>query len=85
MGAEGAIDVVFGKQIRASEDPDKARHEALEGYRQKLYNPYTAAKLGYVTDVIFRNETRQKLISAIEISSRKQESLPDKKHGNIPL
>jgi acetyl-CoA carboxylase carboxyltransferase component len=85
MGAEGATDIIFSKQIRSSENPVKTKKELMEGYKEKLFNPYAAAMLGYITDVIFPNETRYKLINAIEMASRKRESLPQKKHGNIPL
>lgn len=85
MGAEGATDIIFAKKIRNSDNPQKTKKEEMEGYKEKLFNPYAAAKLGYITDVIFPNETRYKLIDAIEMASRKKESLPTKKHGNIPL
>jgi acetyl-CoA carboxylase carboxyltransferase component len=85
MGAQGATDIIFSRQIRNSDDPLKTKKELMEGYKEKLFNPYAAAKLGYITDVIFPNETRYRLISAIDMASRKIENLPQKKHGNIPL
>lgn len=85
MGAPGAVNLIHGREIRNSDDPDKVRSEKIEDYKEKLCNPYAAAKLGYVTDVINPSETRQRLISAIELSGRKQDRLPGKKHGNIPL
>lgn len=85
MGAEGATDLIFAREIRSSQNPREIRKDRMEEYKQKLCNPYVAAKLGYVTDVIFPCETRLKLIQAIDVAGRKQECLPAKKHGNIPL
>ena len=85
MGAEGAANIVFKKDIAAADDPDAKRAEKIEEYEQKFNNPFRAAELGYVEDVIVPSETRAKLISAFEMLKNKTEDRPWKKHGNIPL
>ena len=66
-------------------DPEKTRQEKIEEYKEKFANPYVAASLGMVDDVIDPRETRIKLIKALEMLENKEESRPKKKHGNIPL
>ena len=73
------------KEIKNAEDPDAVRAAAIEDYEEKFNNPYVAAGLGYVDDVIEPATTRQRIISALDMLSTKRESLPAKKHGNIPL
>jgi len=85
MGADGAANVIHSREIRNSDNPDATRTQKVEEYKDKLCNPYVAAKLGYITDVIFPNETRMKLAQSMEFIKDKKETLPDKKHGNIPL
>ncbi|MUK87195.1 methylmalonyl-CoA carboxyltransferase [Ornithinibacillus sp. L9] len=85
MGPEGAANIIFAKEIAESDDPDKTRQEKIDTYREKFANPYIAAGLGMVDDVIDPRETRGKLIQAIEMLQHKQEHRPQKKHGNIPL
>ncbi|HAM81258.1 MAG TPA: methylmalonyl-CoA carboxyltransferase [Ornithinibacillus sp.] len=85
MGPEGAANIIFAKEIAASEDPEKIRQEKINIYRDKFANPYIAAKLGMVDDVIDPRETRIKLIQGLEMLYHKQEDRPSKKHGNIPL
>jgi acetyl-CoA carboxylase carboxyltransferase component len=79
MGAEGAVNILY-----RSETPEEREKKALE-YREMLYNPYVAAKRGYVDEVILPRETRRRLIAALGALGGKSESLPHKKHGNIPL
>jgi len=85
MGPEGAANIIFRKEIAASEDPISAREQRIEEYRNKFSNPYIAAARGYVDDVIDPATTRPRLISALEMLAGKRENRPAKKHGNIPL
>jgi len=85
MGAEGAVNIIHGKEIKAAKDPDKLKSQRIEEYREKLMNPYVAASKGLIDDVIDPAYTRIKLIAALKMLSNKRDSLPIKKHGNIPL
>ncbi|MDY0150814.1 MAG: carboxyl transferase domain-containing protein [Candidatus Cloacimonas sp.] len=84
MGAQGAANVIFRKEISSAEDPNAKRAEMILDYEQRFNNPYVAASRGYVDAVILPSDTRKRLIDALEILSTKSESLPPKKHGNIP-
>lgn len=85
MGADGAANIIFRKEIAAADDPVAARNEKIEEYREKFSTPYVAAARGYVDDVIDPATTRIRLINALEMLASKRESRPSKKHGNIPL
>ncbi|MDR3296285.1 MAG: methylmalonyl-CoA carboxyltransferase [Clostridiales Family XIII bacterium] len=85
MGAEGAANIVFRNEIKAAEDPIAKRQEKVAEYEEKFNNPYRAAEMGYVEDVIEPASSRQRLISAFDMLESKRQSLPAKKHGNIPL
>lgn len=85
MGAEGAANIIFAREISNSDDPDSTRADKIEEYRAKFANPYVAASHGMVDDVIDPRETRIKLLQALEMMRNKQETRPRKKHGNIPL
>ena len=85
MGAEGAVNILYRKEIEAAENPAAARAKLIEEYNDKFANPYVAAALGYLDDVIEPQETRPRLIRALRMLSNKRQSLPPKKHGNIPL
>ena len=85
MGAEGAANIIFRKDIADSEDPITFRAEKIEEYRNKFSNPYVAASKGYVDDVIDPASTRTYIISSLEMLQSKREDRPKKKHGNIPL
>ena len=85
MGASGAANVIFRKEIKAAEDPAAKRQEIIDNYENLLYNPYIAASRGFVDQVITPRETRPRLIEALEALSTKRETLPPKKHGNIPV
>jgi len=85
MGPEGAINIIFRKELAKAKDPEKRRRELVMEYRRKFANPYVAAEKGYIDDVIEPAETRPRLISALEILVTKRESRPAKKHANIPL
>jgi propionyl-CoA carboxylase beta chain len=85
MGPQGAINIIFRKEIAEAPDPEQKRLELVSDYRRKFANPYVAAQKGYIDDVIEPAETRPKLISALEMLSTKREPRPSKKHANIPL
>jgi methylmalonyl-CoA carboxyltransferase large subunit len=85
MGAEGAADVIFRKEIAAASDPAAERERLLEQYREKFYNPFAAASRGLVDDVIEPAETRAYIITALDSLQNKRDVRPHKKHGLIPL
>lgn len=87
MGASGAVNIISSvkKEIKAADDPEKVRAERIAEYEEQFNNPYYAASLGYVDDVIEPATARQRIISAYDMLATKRELLPAKKHGNIPL
>ena len=85
MGAAGAANIVFKNDIAEADDPIAKREEKIAEYEEKFNNPFRAAEIGYVDDIIEPSETRQRIIGAFDMLSSKRESLPAKKHGNIPL
>jgi propionyl-CoA carboxylase beta chain len=85
MGPEGAVNIVFRKEIEDAEDPDTRRAELIAEYKERFANPYAAAERGYVDDVIEPRRTRPVLVSALETALTKREPGPKRKHGNIPL
>jgi acetyl-CoA carboxylase carboxyltransferase component len=85
MGPEGAIDIIFRKELAEAADPEARRRELVADYRARFANPYVAASRGYVDDVITPRETRRRLIAALEVLHRKRASNPKRKHGNMPL
>ncbi len=85
MGPDGAVNIIFRKELDKAEDPVKRKAELVADYREKFANPYVAASRGYVDDVIEPRETRPRLINALEMLSNKRDANPAKKHGNIPL
>lgn len=85
MGADGAVDVMFNKQIAKAENPEQLRQEQIKKYEDKYLNPYFAASFGMVDEVILPEETRNKLIVAFDSLENKQVLMYSKKHGNIPL
>jgi propionyl-CoA carboxylase beta chain len=85
MGAEGAVNILNKKEIEKAKDPAKERARLIAEYNDKFANPYIAASLGYIDDVIDPADTRPRVIAALESLVNKRQSLPPKKHGNIPL
>jgi propionyl-CoA carboxylase beta subunit len=85
MGAKGAAEIIFKKEISGADDPEAKLEEKVDEYTRKFANPYLAAERGYVDEVILPSETRSKLITAFEMLKNKVDTLPKKKHGNIPL
>ena len=80
MGADGAVNIIFRNALT-----DEQKQKAVEDYRNKFASPYKAAELGYIDEIIYPKQTRNKLIGALEMTSNKSKSNPAKKHGNIPL
>ncbi|MDP6776832.1 MAG: acyl-CoA carboxylase subunit beta [Candidatus Latescibacteria bacterium] len=85
MGAEGAVNIIYRRDLEAARNPDAIRSKLIKEYEDLLYNPYVAANRGFVDAVINPEETRARLIEALEAMRTKNETLPPKKHGNIPL
>jgi propionyl-CoA carboxylase beta chain len=85
MGPDGAVNIIFRKELEKAEDPAARKAELVAEYRKKFANPYIAAERGYIDDVIEPKETRPRLINALEMLQNKRDSNPAKKHGNIPL
>jgi propionyl-CoA carboxylase beta chain len=85
MGPEGAVNIIFRKELADAKNQDKRKSELVAEYRNKFANPFVAAERGYIDDVIEPRETRPRLINALEMLSNKRDSNPAKKHGNIPL
>jgi acetyl-CoA carboxylase carboxyltransferase component len=85
MGPDGAINIVFRKELEGAKEPEKRRKELVADYVDKFANPYVAASRGFIDDVIEPHETRPRLINALAMLANKRDTLPAKKHGNIPL
>ena len=85
MGPEGAVNIIFRKQITEAEDPEAERTQLVQEYRDTFANPYVAAARGYIDDVIEPHQTRPRLIEALQMLQNKRDTNPPKKHGNIPL
>jgi propionyl-CoA carboxylase beta chain len=85
MGPEGAVNIIYRRELAQAADPEAARKERVEEFREKFANPYIAAERGYVDEVIEPKFTRAKLITALRMLDTKRDSNPPKKHGNIPL
>ena len=85
MGPEGAVNIVFRKELEEADDPDARRAELIADYRARFANPYTAAERGYVDEVIEPRRTRPVLCDALATALTKREPRPRRKHGNIPL
>ena len=85
MGAKGASEIIFRKEIAEASDPEAKLQEKVEDYTEKFANPYRAAHRGFIDEVIVPSETRIKLIKAFKMLENKVDQLPRKKHGNIPL
>jgi acetyl-CoA carboxylase carboxyltransferase component len=85
MGAEAATAIIHRSEIEKAEDPAAKEQEKIAEYRELLYNPYVAARMGYINAVIQPSETRPKIITALEALLNKKETRPPRKHGNIPM
>jgi acetyl-CoA carboxylase carboxyltransferase component len=85
MGVEGAVNIIFRDRLASSDDPDAERQRLVAEYEERLANPYLAAERGYVDEVILPSETRARVAGALALLENKRQSVPAKKHGNIPL
>jgi propionyl-CoA carboxylase beta chain len=85
MGPEGAVNIVYRRELAASGDGDAARKQKVDEFRERFANPFVAAERGYVDDVIEPHETRPRVIGALRMLETKVDTMPRKKHGNIPL
>jgi len=85
MGAEGAVQIIHRRRIEGAGNPDQERQRLIDDYTETFANPYKAAALGYLDDVIHPSETRRRLARALAMLLDKQEARPTRKHGNIPL
>jgi propionyl-CoA carboxylase beta chain len=85
MGAQGAVNILYRAELKNAEDPEARRAELIDDYDQALANPYIAAERGYIDAVISPHETRIEIVRALRLLRSKRETLPAKKHGNIPL
>ena len=85
MGPEGAVNIVYRRELAAAEDKTAVRQQKVDEFRERFANPFVAAERGYVDDVIEPRETRPRVIRALRMLENKVDTMPRKKHGNIPL
>jgi propionyl-CoA carboxylase beta chain len=85
MGADGAVNIVYRRELSAAADFEGARKQKVEEFRERFANPFVAAEHGFIDDVIEPHETRPRVISALRMLENKVDTMPRKKHGNIPL
>jgi propionyl-CoA carboxylase beta chain len=85
MGPDGAVSILYKREMDAAKNPAKLKDEKTREYREKFANPYAAAERGYVDEIIEPRDTRRRLIQALEVLHTKRDSNPPRKHGNIPL
>jgi len=85
MGPKGAVEIIFKKEIKEADNPEEKLQTRLDEYKEKFANPFIAAEMGYVDDVLIPSETRKKLIDVFQLLKTKVDKNPDKKHSNIPL
>jgi propionyl-CoA carboxylase beta subunit len=85
MGADGAVNIIFRKEIESAPDAASRRAELMLEYEDRFLNPYQAAERGYVDDVIDPRDTRRMLVRSLDMLRTKREQLPSRKHGNTPL
>lgn len=85
MGPEGAVNIIFRKELAEAEDPEARRKELVEDYRSNFASPFKAAELGYIDQIIFPENTRPRLIKALMMLKNKKETIPERRHGNVPL
>jgi propionyl-CoA carboxylase beta chain len=85
MGPEGAVDIVYKRELDGSDNREEVRQEKIDEFRDRFASPYVAAERGFVDAIIQPHETRKKLIQALAMLENKRDKNPAKKHGNIPL
>jgi propionyl-CoA carboxylase beta chain len=85
MGPEGAVNILYRRELGETGDPARFRADRIAEFREKFANPYVAAAHGYVDDVIEPRETRRRLVATLETLRTKRDQNPPRKHGNLPL
>ena len=85
MGPEGAVEIIYRREIQEAPDPQAFKDAKVEEFRKKFANPYVVAELGYVDEVIEPRDTRPKLIQSLKMTRNKRDHNPPRKHGNLPL
>jgi propionyl-CoA carboxylase beta chain len=85
MGPEGAVNIVYRRELAAANDPEALRKEKIEEFRERFASPFVAAERGFIDDVIEPHETRPKVIRALRMLQNKVDTMPRKKHSNLPL
>ena len=85
MGAKGAVKILHRSALKNAENPEALERQFIEDYQEQFSNPYIAAEYGYVDEVIYPHETRERLITGLEMLRNKVLNNPRKKHGNLPL
>jgi len=85
MGADGAVNILYSKQLNEEEHPEEVRQELMEQFKEKFSKPYIAAASGHIDEILVPSETRPRLIAALELLKDKKVISRPKKHGNIPL
>jgi len=85
MGPEGAVNIVYKRELAAAEDKAAVREEKIAEFRERFANPFVAAEHGFIDDVIEPRETRARVIHALSMLATKVDTMPRKKHGNLPL
>ncbi len=85
MGAQGAVNILYRGELAEADDPEARRAELITEYEDTLANPYIAAERGYIDAVVQPHETRLEIVRSLRLLRSKRETLPPKKHGNIPL
>jgi propionyl-CoA carboxylase beta chain len=85
MGPDGAVNIIFRRELLAADDAAAKKGELVASYREMFANPYKAAELGYIDAVILPEDTRPEIVQALRMLQNKRQKNPPKKHGNIPL
>ena len=85
MGPQGAINIIFRRELAEADDPETKRQELIEDYKRRFASPYVAASRGFIDDVIEPKDTRKRLIATLRTLRGKRVQRPSRKHGNIPL
>jgi propionyl-CoA carboxylase beta chain len=85
MGPQGAVNILYGNEIKGAAEPEEERSKRVAEYQELFANPFVAAERGYIDEVIMPRTLRRKLVSAFAMLQTKRDSMPAKKHGNIPL
>ena len=85
MGPQGAVEIIYRRELAATADPGARRRELVEDYTRRLANPYVAAERGFVDEVIEPSQTRRKVVAGLRMLKSKRQEIPERKHGNVPL